>query len=376
MPSRRREEAGITMILVAIALTAIMILAALFIDGSNDYATRRTIQNSADAGAMAGALALQKAQAAKAVGTGSWPQDPTNIQAAVVAAVSTHAGASVPAAAGNPANGCDIVNSTGGILGQCSDGTNWGTTAAAAGVRVLSFNSRSLFFGIFANKGTQSTTALAIATIQPIVGGPTPFVICGDGNLSPSTGGYDLLTNTSPYKLDLPSAYKYASTSTPLYTDTPPIEVQSNRAPQCGAGSSADGKASGGTVGVGGTVTGNPGNGSNPVPNYTAPVGGTPCPADVSGKSLAKSAPSGCDILLPIANAATGNGSSAKDPITYTIAAFGVFHITGISIGSGNYKVNGWLVDPQPDLTSGETGTGTCNSVTSPSGPCVIKLFQ
>ena len=71
----------------------------------------------------------------------------------------------------------------------------------------------------------------------------------------------------------------------------------------------------------------------------------------------------GCDIILPIADYAVGNGTGAQ----YHIAAFGLFHILK---GSGNQKVVGWL-DDTAEFSNGLTTLGQCQ----PNNAfCVIKL--
>jgi Flp pilus assembly protein TadG len=55
----RRKKAGQTIILLAVALTAIIAMAALAIDGGMAFLDKRRLQVAADAGALAGADALQ-----------------------------------------------------------------------------------------------------------------------------------------------------------------------------------------------------------------------------------------------------------------------------------------------------------------------------
>jgi len=56
------RDRGVTMIFVAICLVGLMALTGLVIDGGNAFAQRRQMQNAADAAALAGANALQRAR--------------------------------------------------------------------------------------------------------------------------------------------------------------------------------------------------------------------------------------------------------------------------------------------------------------------------
>ena len=62
MSNRRtvRDERGVTTVIVAISLIALIGIAALAIDGGNAFFTRRTTQNAADTAALAGAEALNR----------------------------------------------------------------------------------------------------------------------------------------------------------------------------------------------------------------------------------------------------------------------------------------------------------------------------
>src|SRR2546425_9557631 len=64
-----RDEGGFTMVFVALAVLAMMAMVALALDGSQDYATRRHMQNAADSAALAATLKLQQARAGAAPAT-------------------------------------------------------------------------------------------------------------------------------------------------------------------------------------------------------------------------------------------------------------------------------------------------------------------
>jgi len=60
MPDNRRtiNSRGQTIVIVAFGLIAVLLFAALAVDGSNAYQQRRRMQNAADAGALAGARSM------------------------------------------------------------------------------------------------------------------------------------------------------------------------------------------------------------------------------------------------------------------------------------------------------------------------------
>ena len=78
----RDDERGITMVVVAVTITALLAVAALAIDGGRLFTARRQTQNAADAAALAGAQALFAYQESAA--TGGSP-DPTTLWTTVQA---------------------------------------------------------------------------------------------------------------------------------------------------------------------------------------------------------------------------------------------------------------------------------------------------
>jgi hypothetical protein len=122
-PSRRRER-GVTMVLVAIAMIAIIAMAALSIDVITLYLAREEAQRSADAAALAAARVISMSGLTGDPGnsTGSWQlvcggtTSPATQAAVAVATQSAIGGASVPAptvqysaGAGAPTTNCSTL---------------------------------------------------------------------------------------------------------------------------------------------------------------------------------------------------------------------------------------------------------------------------
>jgi hypothetical protein len=280
------------------------------------------------------------------------------------------------------------------------------------GVKVNAENTRTSFFGNFAGQSKATVGGHAAATIQPLGGSSSPWIMCG----SSGNGGYDLLADdgdgetigtdldaTDPLRsmsVVLLPKFGYGGTNSPGHAPPPPPGSGSPSFPSyatmivqeeqpealaagyddgCGAGISTDGKGNGDVFANGMTVDAQ-GNGSHldhtPNNNTSVPVGTcynngspqtcVPCPTGpLSPSSLSVD---GCDLLLPLADWGQGNG---KDTAVYHVVQEAVFHILA---GAGDQKVVGWLDDPTGfTLTPALTQTGTC-----PPGSalCVVKLID
>jgi len=386
-----RDERGIVIITLALSLTVIMLFAAIAIDSGMSYSIRRSMQNSADAGVMDGAQAVAKAQAAGSVTldatlagqAATWPAvtdcsgsvPATDVYAHVYCSAIVRNGGALPT---DGEDFCDVIDVNGNSLGKCYDASLPNPEAAvlalnplAVGVKVVTENSRQTFFGNFAGQPNQVVRARAAASVQPVGGGAAPYVVCGYKGVS----GYDFFTNPATGALrpdaDLKAQYGFGGTNAPNVGGRDPnaamiFEENSPQVPDhsisCGAGSSTDGKGDAQIHLSGDLIQAIPGNGSNPNPNPGSPIGLNACPADVSPGSLG---PNGCDILLPIADSATGNGKNTF----YHVAGWGIFHIEA---GSGNQKVIGWY-DGRGSLTGGFTQFGTCPPT---NAACIVKLID
>lgn len=171
--SRPRDDKGAIVVLMAISMTALLLVAGLVMDGGAAYAQRRQMQNAADASAMAGAAAL----------------DDVRFGGAAVGTVQSRA-QQIAQRNGAESAVCQIVDGTGAVVGPC---TTAGAVLApeARGVKVTPADVRNTMLGAFVGMKTVTARADATATIQPVVGAKAPYAVCSSG----ATGKYDILTD-------------------------------------------------------------------------------------------------------------------------------------------------------------------------------------
>ncbi|MEA2547769.1 MAG: hypothetical protein QOE42_367, partial [Chloroflexota bacterium] len=144
---------GQMLVLFALALSAIVLMVGLVIDGGNALVQRRGAQNAADFAALAGARII-----AEYVGGDTVNGTDANVQTAIFNANRDNGGA--PIVFGSP-NGPRYVDQNGGLLGFVSTGA---LPANAAGITVQSKHSwRPYFLGII---GVSSWEASAAATAK------------------------------------------------------------------------------------------------------------------------------------------------------------------------------------------------------------------
>lgn len=185
MTSSRRSpqrEQGVTVVLFAVSITALLALASLVLGGSTGYTAERNAQNASDAASLAATSTLREV----------WlGQRASSEVLGVAVSVAEDNGA----VAGTVQ--CDVVtaqyavaNSAAEVIGPCdgtsldpSDGTSKPNPehADAAGVRVESEDTRDVPFGVFVDQETITAETVAAATIQPLRGGVrAPFMLCAD----------------------------------------------------------------------------------------------------------------------------------------------------------------------------------------------------
>jgi Flp pilus assembly protein TadG len=175
----RTDDRGVTMVFVAVSMLALLAVAGLVVDGGNAYAARRQMQNAADAGALAGANALQEyKESTSGDFGGTIPDKPTNSiwLAARGAAVGNNAEQSNFT--------CVLVlydTATGSENGAQACPQNTETIPSNAfGVRVTTERSEGTFF--MRALGTSSYTARsgAAANLQRASVGNAPFLVCAN----------------------------------------------------------------------------------------------------------------------------------------------------------------------------------------------------
>ncbi len=160
----RHASRGQILILIAGALVAIVGMLGLATDLGYNFAQRRTMQNAADAGALAGAHTLSKRAT---LGPSVLP----DVQSAVVA---NKLGSSTPSIMS-----CIYVDDTDKDLGNCS----LVVPSKATGVHVTVRETHDTFFlrAIPGGPNSMSTAATAIAHVQYLKTPPGdgPLLVCG-----------------------------------------------------------------------------------------------------------------------------------------------------------------------------------------------------
>lgn len=336
---RSGRDDGVSTVIVALSLVALIAVAALAIDGGQAYANRRQTQNGADAGAMAGTRAVDRLRFGGVTDGGT-------IYDAVDQARAQNGGSAVSCWL----IGANQVRLTGDVCTTRTTMASAWTTASSgstkvAGVEVKQTGTKQALLAKVVNVNTLSASASAAATIQPYLGGGSaPFIICGDKTVPPGDG-YDLLNADGSFKSD--AFTKYASV-----TLQGGGQSQNGGVPGCGLGASFDGKLDQDvtTVFVGQPAKAQQGNGFNSqIRDAVVQAGLTPCPP--SGPF------NGCGMLLPIANASNGgNGNS----MMITPATWGVFKVYGD--GTGNPKYWGQLLAAGSVVDGGIGGSGDVGS--------------
>jgi Flp pilus assembly protein TadG len=332
MITNSTDERGLSIVMVALMMVALLSVAAVVIDLGQAYANRRQMQNSADAAALAATRALDKARSAGFANS------------ALNNAVDTTASS---VATSNGARGslvtCQVVRwnyylDSSQVIAPCSPTSGWtgdATNGGPAGVVVKTGTTANTAFGSFVGASTTTARATAASTIQPLATGKGPFIICGNG----SDDGYDILNADGTFN---------AAKATALGV----FPIQAAQLPRCNGPAAFKGKAAdvNAVFTIPGTDVGTNGNGFDSTIQGIV-LGATPCPNDGS---------SDCDLVLPIADSTNG--------YNFHITAVAVFHVTGD--GHGNPKYFAQYLGNLTTAGGGQGGTGVCPV----GGLCVIKL--
>lgn len=329
----RRDERGVTIVLVALTMVGLLGISALAIDLGQAYASHRQMQNAADAAALAGTRALDKARRA-----GFLTSALNTSVATTVTDVATRNGAQTAKIT------CKVVRwnyylDNSQVSGACNQPAVWTIDAVnggATGVAVTVGTTNTTFFGSAIKQSAPSTSASAAATIEPLASGSAPFIICGDA----SNDGYNLLTNG---KFD---PVKAAALGT--------FPIQDSQLPRCNGPSAFKGKAAdaSATFTIPGTAVGDNGNGFDSNIRQMV-LGATPCATPPA---------TGCSMALPIADSTNG--------YNFHVVAIAVFAVTGD--GTGNPKYSARYDSTLATASGGQGGTGAC----AVGALCLIKLVQ
>lgn len=167
MHRRCEDERGATLVILAMATTAILGLAGLALDGGRIYGERREMQNASDSAAMAGTRQLDRYVTGQAL-------DASTIDDAVRDTAEKNG-------ADRDEVTCQLVRFDRSIIEPCPTGVTMApaTKAVAAGVLVTTSATKDTFF--MRVLGSETFTARGDATAQ--IGRPggtyiAPFLVC------------------------------------------------------------------------------------------------------------------------------------------------------------------------------------------------------
>ena len=291
----KRDEQGVTIVLVAISLVALLTMTGLAIDGGRLYSDRRQVQNAADSAALAGTGALNRLVAGN--------------EASIYNAVQTQ----VTSNAAFDAFTCQIIDQAGTVLQSCPTSNGTAVNVNASGVKVIAKNTQNTSFMRVAGIDTFSASASAGATIQRIIAtsGSGPLLICGVLSTDPRWGPDHSGNEQSPPMLlpddsINPAAIYNPSTGLPNYW-VKGIEVKKT----CSQGANWKGLSDGGTYSLPGPWHSDNGNKAGPTRTKVAGACGDP---EVVG----------CKVVLPLCYWKSAVG---EDPWIWCVR-LGVFQIT------------------------------------------------
>lgn len=174
---------GQVLILLAGAMIALIGMLGLATDLGYSFAERRTMQNAADAGALAGAHALSKSD----------PSSPIS----VLSDVEKAAWANTMGGTRPTITSCQYVDDTDTSTGSCSELVPAGTS----GIRVTVKETHETFFIRALPGGSKmvSTSASATAHVEQLIEPPGdgPFIVCGV-DTSLASGGNKTMSIVTP----------------------------------------------------------------------------------------------------------------------------------------------------------------------------------
>ena len=351
---RFRQDDGISLVVIAISVVALISVAALAIDGGLAYANRRQMQNAADSGAFAGTKAVEDLRFNGATDGGT-------IYDAVDRTRTSNGANSVTCYLVAPVvtPGVAPVRLTGDVCtNRAAMASAWTTYRnQAAGVEVEQTGVKKTFFAMVAGMKEATARATATATIQPLAAGAggSPFIVCA----SAAAGGFDIWDTTlgEIKQSSIGSWYGLQG-------------AQDKNVPDCGAGgNSFDGTGGEEPPVIGQWIDAGNGNGFDQA-TLSEVLGSDPCTPDMDSAN-------GCFMVLPLAIAGRGNGVN----IEMYVVGFAVFQVYGD--GRGNVaECRAHLPNPTPkycgvligagQITNGTGGSGNVD----PNNPYLITLVK
>ena len=309
-PGRDRDDEGVTTIIVALMLVAILMFVGFAIDGGMAYVSHRTSQNASDAGAYAAVRVLDHLKFDANCTPTITPSCPFSSTTEIAKAAIE----GIKADGGDPASTqCYLVDFSAvrvvdPLSGTTRDLCGGGAAAAADvgelsqayGIEAWATVVRSTTFARVGSTSLSQTRASthAVVMIQNFAGAQgSPFIVCGS---TANPGAYNILdqtvvNGTTTYTVKTSVLNKYYA-------------LQASQAvPGCGADSDSFKGLAGNPLLLDQWNPTVPGTGKEA--NITEQIlGTTPC----TSAQVAAGDYNGCGVLLPIATQNTGTGSGVK----------------------------------------------------------------
>lgn len=319
----RGRSRGQVVVMLAFAMVALIGMLGLATDLGYLFVERRTLQNAADAAALAGAQQLTKWDATNKKYTNS-----LSVLDSVQSVISgNEVGGKAPTIVS-----CNYVDSHANALGECDSSAAAIPPALASGVKVVVKETHSTFFIRIVGPKTASTSTTSTAQVYhaTVIPNDAPFIVCGTQDPNGS----------QPAILNADDTINYSANGTTYL-----IHAQNGGKGlnQCSAkGGSFDGLASNKGGNDNATIPG----------DWTIKTGETSGPTREAVDGVAGCGATtvwnDCVLILPVANNASGNGSNTVLYVV-NIAAFQVTQVaanqhTGTllasyTIGSATYPI-------------------------------------
>lgn len=391
----RQPRDAQTLVIFALGMSVLLGSLGLALDVGYDFALRRTLQNGADAAALAGARGVLYGVA------------PVNSDALTVAIQSGFPDPASPPPGGSSNFDCEYIDNSLAEIGDCATAI----PASASGVVVTVKETHATFvmrvLGI-TTSGTRATATAQVQTLSTLDGGKAPFVVCGIDTAvtTPSGSTFSILNTSGTYASgytatqesagangydEVPTVksnafyYQYASgglstinygtLATPIYG--PEYIIHGSQISYCNDTSSS---WKGQNINNG-PITLTRGSYSPPGYSGTMPPASQPGPPtilvvntgvvagptrDIAGvQGCAAGQMNDCVMVLPIADNSGPGGSGANAKLA--VRKFGAFYVTETSPNEHHGK----LIKDYPGIG---TGSGTWNS--GSSDPAVVRLIR
>lgn len=386
--TEHEDQQGFVVPMVVMSLVAILLLATLALDGSMAYPQRRSAQNAADAAAVSGAQAMDRA---------TWfGGSAAEVYDEALGVAKDNGADRITCEFFRMRQPWEVPGDPTVSMGRCLPTTTaipvyvdeYGMDWYAQGVRITAEVDRATTFGALSGSPKVTARAGAAASVQKLKTTGSPFIVCANPAPAlappPGTLGFDLLKTDPPVVADWSV---YSRPWDPPFVFNPdgtvdldpakvaiannlnkgrgmPLVGSEPRVPRCGVGGgNFDGNGSYEVVTVPSWISYDSGGGHSAAAAEQV-VSSTPCPDPLPANYDANLRP--CDILLPIAI----DGDASANPEVLRVVAMAVFRITGN--GLGNPKYYGQI---RTDVHYASGGASTIDPVTAASMR-VVRLLE